>query len=366
MEFITKPDFQEAGQKFWQAYDLINIVAPPETNNKKDLKKKDDRKCRYCGNSIPATTFKKDAHLIPELLGNKTLFCDYECDVCNALFGKYEDHFAKLVEVERPLHKVRGKEKFPGFTSPNRDSKIRVKEFQEKQSIQISRSETGNDPMSFDIEKGIWKLKLARNSFVPNKVYKFLIKLAISIIPEYEVLHNYKYGIDYILGKLNGSLSGCRLIGYYLPLSVKFIPHIYLFRKRDPKTKTHTHVIAFYFLNYIFALPVPLNETDFWFYNEEVTAINYPPLFINGYPINNINITPFYEDFTSEEKQKLEDQEVFFEINKEDWENRSGFDTINEQIIDGSNFDPNSIVKIIIMDRDDDSIKLPIKKSDID
>ncbi len=366
MDLFTKPEFREAGKIFWKTYELINIIGPPEISNKKELKIRSNRKCRYCGNAIPATTFNNDAHLIPELFGNKTLFCDDECDLCNETFGKYEDQLAKMIEIERPLHRVRGKKKFPGFKSATGDAKIQVKPFQEKQSIQISRTETDNDIISFDSKSGVLKIKLKRNPFIPNKVYKYFMKLALSVIPENEVLSDYKDGLSYILGKFNDSLSGCRVTGYYLPLGVKLIPHVYLFKKRDIKAKTHTHVIAFYFLNYIFSIPVLLNKNDYWFYNEDIAAINYPPLFVEGYPIDKITLTPFYFNFDSEEKDKLEDQEIFLEINKDDWENRSGFDTIKGQIINGDNFDPNSIVKIILMDKDEAGIILPISKESIE
>jgi hypothetical protein len=40
---------------------------------------KKKRVCRFCGKSPPDVTFKKVAHAIPELLGNKSIESAYEC-----------------------------------------------------------------------------------------------------------------------------------------------------------------------------------------------------------------------------------------------------------------------------------------------
>jgi hypothetical protein len=37
-------------------------------------------KCRFCGGERPARTFRKRAHAVSELLGNKVLKSLYECD----------------------------------------------------------------------------------------------------------------------------------------------------------------------------------------------------------------------------------------------------------------------------------------------
>ena len=40
-------------------------------------------KCRFCSGERPARTFKKRAHAVSELLGNKAVKSLYECDACN-------------------------------------------------------------------------------------------------------------------------------------------------------------------------------------------------------------------------------------------------------------------------------------------
>src|SRR5271156_6826188 len=48
---------------------------------------KEKRKCRFCGETTPKVSFRKQAHALPECIGNKSLFTYYECDTCNKGFG---------------------------------------------------------------------------------------------------------------------------------------------------------------------------------------------------------------------------------------------------------------------------------------
>jgi hypothetical protein len=44
---------------------------------------KNSRICRFCGQAKPEVSFRKEAHALPESIGNKSLFTYYECDACN-------------------------------------------------------------------------------------------------------------------------------------------------------------------------------------------------------------------------------------------------------------------------------------------
>jgi hypothetical protein len=81
-----------------------------------------DRRCRYCGRGIPEATFRKDAHAVPEFLGNKSLFSMNECDECNAILASgYEDHLAKWTHFFRAMMRSAGKERRAGqLTKPLR------------------------------------------------------------------------------------------------------------------------------------------------------------------------------------------------------------------------------------------------------
>jgi len=46
-------------------------------DNRKNLKLKNERTCRFCGKTYPEVTFSKKAHLIPESIGNKFHLSDF-------------------------------------------------------------------------------------------------------------------------------------------------------------------------------------------------------------------------------------------------------------------------------------------------
>ena len=76
-----------------------------------------DRRCRFCGRGIPDVTFRRDAHAVPEFLGNKSLFSMNECDDCNAILASgYEDHLAKWTHFFRAMMRVSRKGKAGGPT----------------------------------------------------------------------------------------------------------------------------------------------------------------------------------------------------------------------------------------------------------
>ena len=72
------------------------------------------RTCRFCGKSEPEVTFKLEAHAIPEGLGNKSIFSNYECDPCNQAFGRgIENDLGNWSKPMRTFSRIRGKNSVP-------------------------------------------------------------------------------------------------------------------------------------------------------------------------------------------------------------------------------------------------------------
>ena len=92
-------------------YRLIYEYAYPidgEQLNKVTLGDKDNRICMFCGKTKDETTFKKEAHIIPAALGNRSLFSYKECDKCNEdIFSIYENDLVNLLQLDRIF--IRGK-----------------------------------------------------------------------------------------------------------------------------------------------------------------------------------------------------------------------------------------------------------------
>ncbi len=93
-----------------KAIDFFNIYEVELVINFDDLTKKiyvgefANRVCRFCGKAKPAVSFKKEAHVVPQFLGNRFLLSAQECDICNKLFGDlYENDFANYIGALRPF-----------------------------------------------------------------------------------------------------------------------------------------------------------------------------------------------------------------------------------------------------------------------
>lgn len=141
------------------------------------------RKCRFCGQSEPSVHFNKRAHAISELCGNHHLLSDYECDICNAKFSKYERQFSQFMLFYHSVLGVDGKKGIPTF-QPDRNGNSNIKNENGKPSINVQVN-----------EKPIAKLDAKNNSimvsgsrtYVPIDVYRALLKMALTMMPESEM-----------------------------------------------------------------------------------------------------------------------------------------------------------------------------------
>ena len=137
------------------------------------------KKCRFCDKSEPDVSFKKTAHAIPELIGNKRIFLNNECDTCNLKFSQLlEDHLGKYLSLWRTMMQIRGKNGIVSYKAPDGISRIdmgnaglEIKSF-EKDSI----FETNDEERTITI-KGY------RQPYVPIAVFKCFVKMALSVIP---------------------------------------------------------------------------------------------------------------------------------------------------------------------------------------
>ena len=361
MQVITTWEHYELANTFMKHYEFLTFAGLPEISNAKELKNKKERKCRYCGGAYPNVSFHKDAHLFPELIGNKTLFCDYECDDCNWLFGTYENNFTRLIEFERRISKTRVKGGYPKFTSTNKEIKVQTTEFHGVDATEIGRALAGSDNMIFDEETASWRIKFKLNGYVPNKIYKYFIKLGLSLLPENVVHDKYAHALNYISKKPNWKLKDCWVQGYQINLGTSFRPHVYIYKKKDTSLKAPTHVMAFYCLNLIFTVALPFYKDDFSFYNEIITPIPYPPFFAPDADICIIRIDEFAYNLNSEETKKQEEKEIIFEMNKEAYEKRVAVNKNTLEEIPDAVDDKSKTMKFILVPKD---TVFPIAKSD--
>jgi len=235
-----------------------------QQNNNSTLKREqlvDETKvCRFCGKTTPDVTFKKIAHALPELIGNKTIFSEYECDSCNEHFSRMlEDNFAKYLGVSRTIMKTRGKKSVPSFKTNDKQTRIDVDDDMIKVIEHIENKIT-----TFDEEAKTIDVATIRAPYVPIAVYKTLVKIAITLMP-YETSLLFDHEKNWLLEEEHTIPD---FILPYTKCRFSFIPGpdpnsgftaVGLKRKNDDlKVPFYQFILAF--SNVVFQLCVPCNN----------------------------------------------------------------------------------------------------------
>ena len=233
------------------------------------LKDKDDiklgdtatkRTCRFCGRTEPEVTFKKVAHAIPHFIGNRTLKSLYECDDCNGnVFSPMESQFSQFMSIYHTFYHVSKGGRVPTFRNNSKEqSKIVV----DGGTIKIDCVEGEDLVPEIDKKKHTFKIK-AKRSYVPQSVYKIFIKMALSIMPEAEMMH-FKTTLEWLMGKkefaYNLMLIERRYDGLMNPFG--FDSCMLFKRKDDHRDNVPAYIFGLAYYNFFFETYIPLCDED--------------------------------------------------------------------------------------------------------
>lgn len=155
--------------------------------------------CRFCGGKPPERTFKKRAHAVSELLGNKIMVSLYECDDCNERFSGFEDDLAKMTLPIRAIGGVIGKNGIPTLVSENGKSKRKARMKIEGGTLHLSH-DAGDASLVEDEKEKTLTYSYAEQPYHPLGVYKALCKSAFTLLPNDELRHFRELG-DWLLEK---------------------------------------------------------------------------------------------------------------------------------------------------------------------
>ncbi|KKX47717.1 HNH endonuclease [Sphingobacterium sp. IITKGP-BTPF85] len=218
--------------QFFDKYSPDNIVIPPDLPLH-NFTKRIHRVCRFCNSPAGAKKFKKVAHIIPEFMGNKYLQSDFECDDCNSLFSKYETDFAAWLGIMRTLMGTKGKRGVPTFKSYNDSITASLVDLFNIKATKISLSAEDNNAINVDKDTGRTEITYSKEPYTPIKVYKSLLKIALSMIGENEI-EQYRFALKYLQ---SDSPSDCcdefaKIMLHYLPMGYRFSkPFGFIFKK---------------------------------------------------------------------------------------------------------------------------------------
>ncbi|HAU5600893.1 TPA: hypothetical protein JD320_000014 [Citrobacter koseri] len=169
------------------------------------------QRCIFCNKDYSEDLFNTEAHAISEFLYNRTIFHHNECNDCNEKFKNIERDFSNLIEMDKSILSMYGKNGVVQTNLSKVKDSSRIK-FDKKYKIPVlnnARPEEGS--LSIDPESGDIKIKNIRNSYYNTNVFKCLTKYALSIMP-IELIGNYSILTQFVL-------QGTDLpypLGYYL------------------------------------------------------------------------------------------------------------------------------------------------------
>lgn len=160
---------------------------------------KSNRVCRFCGKQIPIVSFKNTSHAISESLGNKSIICREECDICNERFSRtIEPDIANMLSFLLTIHSIHGKNGVR--TTVGENFKISLNESTKGDSSVGTIKIQLNQDLPTDIEdffKEQLQLNTSSLKYIPQNVYKCLCKYVVSVINK-QYLPDFKGTIDWI------------------------------------------------------------------------------------------------------------------------------------------------------------------------
>jgi hypothetical protein len=271
-------------ENFFRNYEVERLEYDMKKNRRR-LKKKADRVCRFCGKKRPEVTFDRTAHLIPKLIGNRFLISDFECDSCNEWFGiNLENDLANFLGITRSFDPRNDKAKTP-FSTP--DNTLIVTEGyldeNDKELKKVIKSlDINKKHFTLDEKNKRIVLHSTKHPYTPINVYRAILKIALSVIDQ-SYVEDYAKAFDFLKGDPKTIIpqKGFYRCATYLCPGMTFpSPLVFLFKKKDPNSTMPTHLMNVYFLNYIYQIALPFYLPDKWMYDGK-TQLQFhlaPPL----------------------------------------------------------------------------------------
>lgn len=252
-------DIEDTLQWYETNYIMSNMLFFGEKGKKQYIGDKNNKICRFCNKTTDKTTFSLEAHAIPEFIGNHSLLTYEECDECNTYFSeRLEDSFAKFLLPIRTTSQIRGKKGVPAYKS--KDKKCRIE-------ISNQMNITGSKEFcTIDEEKHFAKIITETQPYIPREVYRCLVKMALSILPQNEL----KVFIE-TLYWLRYKKSEDRFMnneGYFAFMTFTSGPypypnthHLFFKRKNDDLNVPYmSYMVAFGNISFQIALPCPQKD----------------------------------------------------------------------------------------------------------
>jgi hypothetical protein len=301
----------ERAQAFFETYDFESIIG--DTVEKYYLGNKEPRICRFCKKTEKEVTFKTDAHVIPQFMGNKKLLSYFECDECNFLFSKYETSCADYFGISRTFAQIRGQSnKVPKFKDPKTGLEVVLADT----ALQISTLE-GTDVFKINEENKSLELITERPGYIPIHIPKTIIKMGLSMLSEND-MPGYDYARRFLIqSEQDVNFKDSMLLhlyGYFIPGPPKFKkPFMHLYKKKGSIEKPcPNRQIILYYSNYCFQMILPYGDDDKGLQGKNINFPMFPLLIDNSHFEKFGKYQILHLNLTSSKKKKGEEHKLTF------------------------------------------------------
>ncbi|MFC0877121.1 HNH endonuclease [Saccharicrinis sp. FJH2] len=290
-------------------YDFLVSRRFKNNDAKMYLSDSNPNKCRFCGKSFPEVTFKSESHTIPEFIGNKSLISKFECDSCNKkYFNIFENEFANFMLPHNIFSGTKSKK--------NKISKYKLKNQPEITNTQ-EKIFLSNVPDSIihESQKDSLEIKIKIPSFIPEYIYRCLIKIVLSIIPE-EKLDIYQGTLEWLMDlEIQSNIKPFMVFSMYpFNIQTKEIACAILERK-DCCPKNIPHSIFFMsYNNFAFQTCIPYSIKEKIGVSLQAVPFIYPMQFDLN---NNHDGMKNYGYLDLSSKEKITDKVATYTIKRE-------------------------------------------------
>jgi hypothetical protein len=239
--------------------------------------------CRYCGTVKPPKTAWKEAHALPESVGNTSIIAKDECSKCNDYFAhSIEDDFGKYLNLSKSATRIPGKKGIPSFKTSKGKSRI------DWENGKFKVEQYYDDPFaSIDVATKTVTMASESQPCTPLAIYKCFTKMAIAIMPPH-FLHDYRQTIAWLMNGLHeegaadvASMAKC--LFQFQPGPQPNTGRCLLFKKRIPNTLIPDTIFVLTVGNQSFQIMIPCLPCDNALVGKSVPLPTYPAFYGMGY-----------------------------------------------------------------------------------
>jgi HNH endonuclease len=300
-------------------YDLDNELV--SKNDKKVFWGDNKNKiCRFCGQGKKSTTFKKKAHILPEFMGNKLFFSNFECDKCNSHFSLYENSLSNYGGILNTFSRVKGKKGYYKHKGINEKTETLVDDNSVKFYINEPTTENPEDFKSFQVDNANKKLTFNTNkySYTPIHAFKLFVKIGLSFVNECDI-KDYCITLNWLIEKGDLNLFDNNPLFTVYQNAGKGVPKhpwVVLMKKRRmfDTLPSPTHVLLISFGLYSFQVFIPGNINDNWIWQKSEIKLPIEQHIVHHDKINNDQIKIWVDNVDLSSKELLKNPKDNFSV----------------------------------------------------